>query len=255
MMFDFYHFKHLDKESSLLHQVTGKIEDMPYCFSLAMHTGETSKQILKNRYLLQTMFKQKTSLHFVVANQTHSDNIHIVSNKDNDKGWRQKEDAIKDCDALITDEKNIMLTILTADCVPLLMYDKKNDVIAAVHAGWKGSKAQIAKKTIQKMQEVYGSNAKEILVGIAPAIGACCYEVGHEVAKHFFTYSKAVEKKKEKYMINLPLVNQQQLLEMGIPIENIELSNICTSCEIDRFFSYRKEKGCTGRFMSMICII
>ena len=104
------------------------------------------------------------------------------------------------------------------------------------------------------MKEVYGSKEKDILVGIAPAIGGCCYEVGEEVAKHFLNYPKALQPKGEKTMLNLPLINELQLLDIGILSKNIEQSHICTSCEVQRFFSYRKEDGCSGRFMSMIGI-
>jgi len=142
--------------------------------------------------------------------------------------------------------------VLTADCVPVLLYDKEKEVIAAVHAGWKGTKAQIVFKTVQKMKEVYGSDPKDIIVGIAPSIGRCCYEVGEEVAQHFFDTPEGFDTKGSKYMLDLPYINEQQLLNASILEENIEMSNICTACEVEHFFSYRREQGCSGRFMSMI---
>ena len=103
-----------------------------------------------------------------------------------------------------------------------------------------------------KMTEVFGSKPKDIVAGIAPSIGSCCYEVGVDVAGHFFDTPKVFTKVGEKYMLNLPYLNQQQLLHAGIQPEHIEMSETCTSCEVNRFFSYRKERGCSGRFMSMI---
>jgi len=250
-MLDFYTFSHFQKYDALLHAVTTKSSLLPYSFSLALHTGENKQSIIENREKTSEYFFQKFPLQYIVANQTHSDHIHIVNSSET-KGWKTIEDAISDCDALITNISNIMLTILTADCVPILLYDKEKRVIAAVHAGWKGTKAHIVSKTVEKMIEHYQSQTKDIIVGIAPSIGRCCYEVDNDVAKHFSDTPKGYTVKKDKYILDLPYINKQQLLDVGILEENIEMSNICTSCEVDRFFSYRKEQGCSGRFMSMI---
>jgi len=250
-MLDVFNFSHFEKFPSLLHAVTTKLYDQPYAFSLALHTGEQADTIIANRKKLSTLLNSNETLHYIVANQTHSDNIKIITKKET-KGWESLSDAIEDCDAMITDIKGVMLSILTADCVPVLLYDQEKEVIAAVHAGWKGTKAKIVSKTVQTMQKVYDSDPKKIIVGIAPSISRCCYEVGEDVAQYFFDIPEGFSSKGEKYMLDLPLINKQQLLETGIPEENIEISNICTACEVERFFSYRKEQGCTGRFMSMI---
>ena len=250
-MLDFYRFKAFQKHPKLLHLVTTKSSDMPYSFSLALHTGEDEKTIISNRDLVAKQLQIKDTLHFIVANQTHSDNIHIVT-EDKTKGWENLSDAIKECDALITNLPNIVLTILTADCVPILLYDKKNHVVAAIHAGWKGTKAQITSKTITKMKETFNSHTEDIVAAIAPSIGQCCYEVGEDVAQHFFDTPQGLRQVQEKYMLDLPHINKIQLLQSGLKEEHIEMSNICTACEVDHFFSYRKEQGCSGRFMSMI---
>ncbi len=190
-------------------------------------------------------------MHFIVANQTHSDNISII-HKVHERGWNSLEDAIENCDALITNQSNIMLTILTADCVPILLFDPKQRVIAAIHAGWKGTQQQIASKTVEKMQKEFDCNPKDIRAGVAPSIGKCCYEVDWNVAKHFETIENAYDNKGEKQMLDLPHINKVQLLEAGLLKEYIEMSDACTACEVDDYFSYRKEGGCSGRFMSMI---
>ena len=172
--------------------------------------------------------------------------------KQESKGWESLENAIEDCDALITNIEGVMLTILTADCVPVLLYDTKKNVVAAIHAGWKGTQAQIVAKTVKKMVDIFGSNTQDIFAGIAPSIGSCCYEVGEDVAKHFFKTPEAFTKQGDKFMLNLPYLNQEQLLDSGLREANIMMSHICTACEVERFFSYRKEQGCSGRFMSMI---
>jgi len=252
-MLSFYRFSHFQKYDSLLHAISKKSEDKPYSFSLALHTGEDEKSIIANRKTLAKLLESSSLLRFIVANQTHSDHIKVID-KALTRGWESSSDAIKDCDALITNLPNIVLTILTADCVPILLYDPVQKVVAAVHAGWKGSKAEIVKKTVQKMTEIFNSDPSEMQAGIAPSIGGCCYEVGKEVAEHFFHIPDTYTQQDEKYMLDLPTVNKQQLLEAGLKEKHIELSHICTACNVEHYFSYRKEQGCSGRFMSMIAL-
>jgi YfiH family protein len=241
-------FQNLLKEQNCTHLITQKDELQECANSMALHTNENPKSILKNREALEERLPNR---YFIVANQTHSDNIEIIK-KPIQQGWRELSTAVKDCDALITNQKNIMLTILTADCVPILLFDPKREVVSAVHAGWSGTHKKILYKTVKKMQEIFACNPKDIIAGIAPSIGRCCYEVGEDVAKHFFDDSSAFDTKGKKYMLDLPHINREQLLKAGLESNNIELSNICTACEVDSYFSYRKEKGCSGRFMSMI---
>ncbi len=249
-MEDIYSFKLLSKESSCIHLVTTKQSKYPLDFSLALHTNQNPKDILYNRKTIQDRF---SNIHFIVANQTHSSNITIISTKKS-IGWESDSEAIRDCDALITNQKGVMLTILTADCVPILLFDTRLKIASAIHAGWRGTKEKITIKTIKKMRDEFGSNPKDIIAGVAPSIGRCCYEVDWSVAQHFSNYKNPFDKRGDKYMLDLPLINYQQLLNSGLSRENIELSHICTSCKVDSFFSYRKENGCSGRFMSMIGI-
>ena len=250
-MIDFYRFKNLSNEPGCMHAVTKKDPNEPYALSLALHTGEALDEIVTNRQKIISELDLSEKAYFVVANQTHSDHITVIT-EEATKGWEALENAVADSDALITDLPGVMLVILTADCVPILLYDKKKKVVAAVHAGWKGTRSQIVFKTVVKMTEVFGSDPADILAGIAPSIGKCCYEVGKDVAKNFFESPEALRRKGEKYMLDLPAVNHYQLLKAGLLESNIELSGVCTACEVDSFFSYRKEQGCSGRFMSLI---
>jgi YfiH family protein len=250
-MDNIYYFNNLSQESDCIHLVTTKNSKYPFNFSLALHTGENPKDILYNRAIIQERFPK---FKFIVANQTHSDNIKIISNNSN-YGWSKQSSAVENCDGLITDRKNLFLTILTADCVPILLFDPKQKVVSAIHAGWRGTAKKIVLKTIQKMVDKFSSRAEDIIAGVAPSIGRCCYEVNWEVAKYFIEYKDAVTRIEDKYMLDLPLINREQLLQMGVKANNIELSNICTSCNLHDYFSYRKEGGCSGRFMSMIANI
>ncbi len=254
-MIDFYKFENLANSKSIIHAITIKSKEKNYSFSMALHTGENAVEIVENRKLFSSkMHNNNNNLHYIVANQTHSDHIKVIKELKT-KGWDSLNDAIEDCDALITNEKGIVLTILTADCVPILLFDREKEVIAAIHAGWKGTSLEIVAKTVKRMIKEFNTNPKDIVAGIAPSIGRCCYEVGEDVAKHFFNIPKAYSKNGEKYMLDLPYLNEEQLLNCGVKKENIELSNICTACEVNRFFSYRKENGCSGRFMSMVGLV
>jgi len=251
-MIDFYRFSKLSDQAELIHAVTKKREDAPYSFSFALHTGEAPEKIDSNRRQLAEMLQaDERSYRFVLAQQTHSDHIAVITEEES-RGWVSQEDAVADCDALVTDQKGVILGILTADCVPLLLYDPVVGVVAAVHAGWRGSAAKIAQKSVLRMQQHFGCEPSDIIAGIAPAIGACCYEVGSEVASHFADYAGALTPREDKYMLDLPEINKAQLMEAGVRDDNIELSRLCTACENASFFSYRQEKGCSGRFLSLI---
>ncbi len=244
-----FEFKSLLKESSIIHNVSKKSIDEKLLFTLALHTNEDSSIVLSNREQIAQSIGSEYS--FIVANQTHSDNIEIIDTKES-RGWSSLQSAVEDCDGLITNQKGVVLTILTADCVPILLYDRVKEVVAIVHAGWRGTKMGIAMRCVAKMEEEFSSSPSDIVVGIAPSIGRCCYEVDEDVASHFFDYPNGVTKRGEKYHLDLPLINQEQLISIGVAKESIEMSNICTSCSVDEYFSYRKEGGCSGRFMSLI---
>ena len=247
----FYKFDHYSKENTLIHAVSKKEFGEEYAFSLALHTGEAREKIIVNRKSLVQKLSIGKEAVFVTANQIHSDHIAVIYKRAM-RGWDDMKDAVKECDALVTDQTDIILTILTADCVPVLLYDPVKRVVAAVHAGWRGTQADIVTKTIRVMSDKFGSRPSDILAGVAPAIGQCCYEVGEDVALHFLDHSDAIERCGEKYMLDLPQINRKQMILAGVLEAHIEMSDICTACEVVEYFSYRKEQGCSGRFMSMI---
>ncbi len=222
---------------------------MDFDFSMSIHTGEDINSIQKNREAIESIFKKGSS--FVSALQIHSNKVYVVKTK-RDINWRALSREIE-ADALITNISNTVLTVLTADCVPILLFDSKRKVIGAVHSGWKGCKENIIRATIETMQNEYGTVASDLLVGIGPSIRGCCYEVGDEVIKEFVEFPNAISKVKESYYLDLAKVTQEQLLSMGVNGGNIEVNTICTSCENKEFFSYRKDK-CSGRFMSCISL-
>jgi YfiH family protein len=127
-----------------------------------------------------------------------------------------------------------------------------------VHSGWKGTLESIAKEMIDQMQKEYSSNVKDIIIGIGPGIGACCYEVGPEVYNRFINkhenYSEFFKKKKYKYMLDLKGIIRKDLMDCGILEENIEISKLCTKCRMDLFFSHRAQGLKRGGMAAVINI-
>jgi len=164
----------------------------------------------------------------------------------------------KIADAVITNNRGDFIGIQTADCVPLLLFDKKHHVAGAVHAGWRGTSASIIKETIEAMSRRFMTSPSDIVMAIGPAIRWCCYEVGHEVIDAVTKAGGAgdyVLTRERKYYIDLANANRQQALSSGVPPEQIWLSDECTSCLPDKYFSYRFSKGSTGRQSAIIGIV
>jgi polyphenol oxidase len=147
------------------------------------------------------------------------------------------------------------LGIQTADCVPILIADQKARVVAAVHAGWRGTAGRIAEKAIKQIVGVYGVQAEDLITVIGPHNAVCCYEVGEEVVTAIDD-PEAIVRKPEwaKPHLNQALANKNQLLKAGVPESQIVLSNLCTQCREDLFYSYRRDGARTGRLLSVIGI-
>jgi YfiH family protein len=173
--------------------------------------------------------------------------------------------------------------VQTADCFPLLLIDTKNRAVGAFHAGWRGTVRRIAEKGLGLMRQEYGTLAADVVAAIGPGIQACCYEVGEELKANFesqFEYARDLfrdsqdsDPVREKYpmlfmnqrapghgdlclklFLDLREANRRQLMAAGIPEQNISALNDCTACDSKRFFSYRAERGNTGRMMAVIGI-
>lgn len=176
-------------------------------------------------------------------NQIHSDKVVIASN------------TIEEGDALISDEISRAIGVFTADCVPILIIDKKNRVIGAVHSGWRSTAKDIVIKTIKKMKEVYGSHEEFINIYIGPHIKECCFEVGDEVIDIFKKNINFKDRMVNNNKIDLQSYIIECLLNEGIKKENIFTEELCTyCCENTRLHSYRREKQGYGRMFSFIFI-
>jgi YfiH family protein len=167
--------------------------------------------------------------------QIHSD-IHVVV--------REGGGVLGEGDALLTDRAGTFVAIRTADCIPLLFADPVHRAVAAVHAGWRGTAAGIAAKTVGQMAEAFGSQPEDLEVSIGPGIGACCYEVGPEVAAQFGMTGHV--------SLDLTEFNRLQLRAAGVCAENIFAGTPCTFCSPDLLHSFRRDRELSGRMVSAI---
>jgi len=194
----------------------------------------------KDVFTLKNLSKNK-QIHSNIVNKVDKDNI----------------GQIIDGDAIITNEKNVPLLILTADCVPVVLADKVNKAVGLVHAGWRGTYGKICSETLQSMKENYNTNTEDVVAIIGPSIGKCCYEVSYDLVEKFSALlpnadEKIYEIRDEKYYLDLWEINTQILKEFGVLKSNIINMNICTSCNCDRFFSYRKHDKTPKRIGTFI---
>lgn len=176
--------------------------------------------------------------------QTHSDIVNIIKKEDIGK--------IKEGDALVTNLKKTPLLVFVADCVPVAIVDTKKEAVALCHAGWRGTYSKITQKSIENMEKLYGTNPEDLVCVLGPSIGPCCYEVSKDLIEKFNTIiTNRDEKfyiiKESKYYLDLWKANELILTSCGVKKENIVNLNICTSCNSDKFHSYRKHNQTTKR--------
>ena len=156
-------------------------------------------------------------------------------------------------DALVTNQPGFLISIRTADCVPALIVDPATHTVAAVHAGWRGTAAEILPRTLDKMSRHFGTRAADVLVAIGPAIGQCCFEVGPEVAAQFQRWFPERNDLSEKTKIDLRETNLRQLTAAGISPGSVAIAvDECTRCNADRFHSWRRDAAGAGRMVSAI---
>lgn len=186
--------------------------------------------------------------------QTHTNNV-VAITLDN------LDDELDNVDGIITNLKGVALTIATADCQNIFIYDSKKEVIGNIHSGWKGTLNRILRNAINKMVEIYGSETKDLIVCIGPSILKCCFEVDKDVVDMFnnnFTNIEdtislgEIKDGKQKYYIDTVEINRRELLDLGVSRDNIIVSNICTKCFNDKYHSYRAHGMDSGRNVSLI---
>lgn len=252
--------------------------DSSLCGVRALNLGYTdwdsNEAVQRNRAKLQRAVGAE-DMTLLAMRQIHSDVSKVFSAAPSEPAK---------ADAAITKEPGLLLTVQTADCVPILLADCQKRVVAAVHAGWRGTLARITEKTLGRMRFEFGTRPGDVIAAIGPAIGRCCYEVGPEVAQAFAgQFPEAAkwfdgrferlamgeepnplpwltmmppghEPPPERVWLDLRAANRWQLENAGVAPGNIAVSPLCTACRTDLLFSYRREGAGTGRLMAAIGI-
>ncbi len=246
--------------------------------NLAKIIGDSARNVAENRRRLMVRLRAK-KMQLVTQRQVHSDLIHVVNSS-------LPSDFPSAGDGLLTDRAGLLLSVVVADCLPILLVDTKQRVVAALHCGWRGTVRRIAQKGVGLMKQTYGSRERDLRAAIGPGIRVCCYRVGEEVRDEFegqFSYASqlfVICKEPSPLQIRYPLLfhynpeshaafdnplyldlvqaNILQLREAGVPATHIYADAPCTSCNPQLFFSHRRDAGQTnrptGRMMGVVGI-
>ncbi len=226
-------------------------------FNLSPFVGDRAENFQNNLHILS---KQTgiSAENFIFPYQTHSEKILIIDSDFLNDSADIKKDKLQGVDAVITNAKNICIGVTTADCVPILLFDRNKKVIAAVHAGWRGTQALLVKKVISCMNKKFSSNSQNIYALIGPSISAEVYEVGSELITLFekadFDVNSIFSKRNGKLFLNLWEANRQLLIECGVPSSQIQISGICTYIQHQNFFSARSLGIDSGRMFNGIIL-
>jgi len=244
--------------------------------NLGFTEWDQRERVIENRKRFFTALGAE-KMRVVTLRQIHSDIVHRID--------EPEEGQALQGDALITQKRGVLLTVQTADCVPILLADTKKRAVAAIHSGWRGTARRIAEKALGRMQMEFGTRPEDVIAAIEPGIGQCCYEVGEDVAKEFHAQFPDAREWFEgpfdalasgendpnwlpwltmrppghappspRVRLDLIAANRSILAHAGVPAERIYWSSFCTRCRSDLFFSYRRKKT-TGRMMAAIGIV
>jgi len=253
-------FDNLD-QAGLRHGFTTRLggvsEGSSSSMNLSFSRGDTEAHVIENYKIIMSALSldyQKS----VLTRQTHTKNIVVVSEEHCGYGMPGKA-RFDDVDGLVTNQPNIPLVSFYADCTPLFFYDPVQGVVATAHAGWRGTLKRIGSEMIQLMGREYGSKPKDILIGIGPAIGQCCFEVDQDVADLFYDLPEAYQtfiemRDNGKYHIDVKAINRLMFLEQGVRPDHIEMSSLCTKCNPNRFFSHRAHGDERGNLSAIIAL-
>ncbi|MGN8832608.1 peptidoglycan editing factor PgeF [Selenomonas montiformis] len=237
----------------------GGVSVSPYdSLNMAFHVGDDPEPVRTNRQRYMRAAGLRAD-DLVTPVQVHGTHIERVGRAGAGRGAFDYQDAIPATDALITNEPGLPLMLCFADCTPVLLADPVHRAVGIAHAGWRGTVKKIAARTAARMREEFGTKMEDLLAGIGPSIGPCCYEVGEEVAHQFETSFPAgkdaiVQRKEGRSYVNLWEANRLQLIEAGLVPSHIEVAGTCTSCKHSWFFSYRADGGTTGRLAAVIAL-
>jgi YfiH family protein len=238
----------------------GGISESPYqSLNFGFITEDSPSAVIENRIrLCQSIRVNPRAL--TIAEQVHESRVATVQGWDRGKGGLDLASRLPRTDAMITNLPQTPLMVLIADCVAVGLYDPVQRAVGIAHAGWRGTAAGITRKTVEEMSTEYGSRPEDMLAGISPSIGPCCYEVGPDVISAFdASYPEAGSHffsnwHEDRSRLDLWQANRWQLIEAGLRNANIEIAGQCTACHTDMFYSHRAENGRTGRLGALIML-
>jgi len=256
-------FDNLSSIDGITHVVStrsgGISKDNYATMNLSEYCGDDSSTVSNNREIVSA-FLHIPSENIQVPCQIHGDKIAVVDESFKVLSKENRKQILNGVDALISTVPDLFVAVSTADCVPVLLYAPDRKIVAAIHAGWRGTVQQIVSKTVLYLKEMYDCNVKEILAGIGPSIGLDAFEVGEEVVEAFNNaglVNDLILKRNlqtGKAHIDLWEANRQQLLDVGLDAKHIEVASICTYTNNDDFFSARRLGIQSGRMLSGIMI-
>ena len=228
--------------------------------NLSARVGDLPELVVENRRrLLESLGLRLEDT--VALLQVHGNRVVEATGGDRGRGVVESAPLPEQADAMITRESGLGLLIVAADCVPVLFWDPVKGAIGAAHAGWRGTVRGVAARTLVAMAETFGTKAGDVLVGVGPAIGPCCYEVDEPVLSALEQafpdhYSRVVAPayRSGHGMLDLQEANRLQLLDAGVPESQIEVLGLCTACHRDQFYSERAEGRPSGRFGAVIAL-
>lgn len=228
----------------------GGVSTGPFrALNLGNHVGDNPDLVRENRRRWLACLRAETCDE-VYMQQVHGNNVVVVDHSG----------SVPAADGILTNRPGLVLHVLVADCLPILMFDPVTESVGAVHAGWRGTVANIVGKAVDGMVHTYGVQPANLRVAVGPGIGHCCYKVDapviDAVSKLTVDWRQAVQAadSANQWLLSLPVLNALLLREAGVEDSHISYSNLCTFDLADQFFSYRRDKGCTGRMAGSIAI-
>ena len=209
--------------------------------NLGINTPDDPANVDENRRRFFEAIGASTNL-FASSHQVHGTEILYTTEPGRFDGY----------DALMTNRPGLLVGVTVADCVPILIYDQAHQAVAAIHAGWRGTVGRIVEKTLEAMQQQFGTSPEACCAYVGTCIDECSFEVGPDVADQFASMFTQTDARTGKSYIDLKAANRQQLMDSGIPEAQIDVSAFSTVIHNHDYFSYRAEKGQTGRMLAVI---
>ena len=237
----------------------GGVSEMPRdALSLAGFNDDKAENILENRRRFLKLFPGDWAL--AGCWQVHGSDVRIVENAGEAKPAENERGDTIYCDAIVSAATGVLAGVKTADCVPILMGDQKTGAFAAVHAGWRGTLAEVGMVAVKRLAVEYNARPRDLRVAIGASAGPCCYEVGPEVIEaftgKFADGDKLFTPTKEGHaLVDLLKSNRDQLVAAGVQEKRIHTAPICTMCRTDLFFSYRREKSVNGKVGRLMAVV